>query len=239
VGRLGLVIPPLVLLVAVGCFPAESAEDCPKGYVFDEGFCVLEGSSDTDGGDTGEGTEDPDESEDPDDTGDPDDTEDTGEDDPEDVPDIGYCDDVASWDAGWAAWEEEVVDLVNLERSAGAYCGGTWFDPVPDLTMNEALRCAARVHSADMVDRDFFDHTNPDGESSADRISEAGYSWSTCGENIAQGYVDPADVVAGWMDSTGHCENIMYGGFEEIGVGYVPGSPYGGGTWTQTFGASW
>ena len=97
--------------------------------------------------------------------------------------------------------------------------------------MDPALRCAARVHSKDMFDRGFFDHDNPDGESPWDRIARAQYDANPTGENIAAGYPDAAAVMTGWMDSPGHCNNIMAEGSNELGVGY-----YEGAYWTQTFG---
>ncbi|MEZ4383028.1 MAG: CAP domain-containing protein [Nannocystaceae bacterium] len=156
--------------------------------------------------------------------------------DPE-VPDIAYCDDVADWDEAAAASEEEVLELVNQRRAAGASCGGAGsFAPAPALTMNASLRCAARKHSQDMVDRDYFAHTSPDGGSPADRIAAAEYSYSTWGENIAGGSATAAGVVDQWMGSDGHCSNIMSPAFTELGVGYVAGGAYGH-TWTQVFGA--
>ncbi|MCO6436623.1 MAG: CAP domain-containing protein [Phycisphaerae bacterium] len=150
-----------------------------------------------------------------------------------DVPDIAYCDGVADWEPDFATFEEEVLSLVNERRAAGADCGsaGT-FEPAAPLTMNAALRCAARLHSLDMATRGFFDHTNPDGDGPAERIAPTGYQPRTWGENIAYGYATPEQVVAGWMGSDGHCANIMRSSFTEIGVGYEPGQH-----WTQVFGA--
>ena len=83
---------------------------------------------------------------------------------PNDVPEIDYCDAVADWDAPWMSLEEQVLDLVNQRRVAGADCGdaGT-FDPAGPLAMNPALRCAARNHSMDMATRDYFAHDTPEG----------------------------------------------------------------------------
>jgi uncharacterized protein YkwD len=159
--------------------------------------------------------------------------DDSGGDDGDSVPAGAYCDGVADWDASRAAAEEEVVRIVNQKRAQGADCGGEGaFPPAPALTMNAALRCAARVHTADMAERGFFDHTNPDGESSAARITKAGYRWMRAGENIAQGSRTADSVMDGWMGSDGHCANIMSDGFVHIGVGYVEGANL----WTQTFG---
>ena len=86
-----------------------------------------------------------------------------------------------------------------------------------------------------MVDRDFFSHVNPDGDLPWDRMEFAGYNWSAAGENIAGGQNSPAAVVNAWMNSDGHCANIMNPNFEDIGVGYYPGGDYGH-YWTQVFG---
>ncbi len=57
------------------------------------------------------------------------------------------------------------------------------------------------------------------------------------GENIAAGYSTPQEVMNGWMNSTGHRNNILSTNNWEIGVGYasVNGSDYGR-YWTQDFG---
>jgi len=95
---------------------------------------------------------------------------------------------------------------------------------------------AARSHSKDMACNSFFSHTGSDGSSPSSRISREGYSWSAVAENIAAGYGDPATVVAGWMGSQGHKDNILNPNYTEIGIGYVyvAGSPYGA-YWTADF----
>lgn len=154
----------------------------------------------------------------------------------DDVPSNAYCNPVAAWDPAHAALEEEILALVNQHRASGADCGSKGsFGPAQPLVMDPALRCAARVHSKDMADRQFFDHTNPSGESPWDRFEKAGYSYSRAGENIAGGSSTAAGTMSQWMNSDGHCANIMNPNFEEIGVGYYPGGPYGH-LWTQTFG---
>jgi uncharacterized protein YkwD len=139
------------------------------------------------------------------------------------VPDTAHCEPVASFGASVTAAEDEILRLTNQHRAAGADCGteGT-FGPTDPLTMKPTLRCAARLHSLDMDERDYFAHTNPDGDSPGDRIEAAGYgAWSTWGENISGRSGGPATVVQGWMNSDGHCANIMSPNFTEIGVGIV------------------
>ncbi|MGE7437939.1 sigma-70 family RNA polymerase sigma factor [Kitasatospora sp. NPDC001175] len=122
--------------------------------------------------------------------------------------------------------QQQVIDLVNAER-AKAGC-----TPVKS---NSKLQTAAQGHSDDMSARNFFDHTNPDGEGPQPRIEAAGYRWSTWGENIARGQSTPADVMDTWMHSPGHRANILNCAFTELGVGVHQGS--GGPWWTQDFGA--
>ncbi|MEU1199399.1 sigma-70 family RNA polymerase sigma factor [Streptomyces sp. NPDC005813] len=120
----------------------------------------------------------------------------------------------------------QVVALVNKERAA-AGCG--------PLTEDPQLEDAAQAHSDDMAARNFFEHTNPDGADPGQRITAAGYRWSTYGENIAQGQQTPEAVMESWMNSPGHRANILNCSFKNIGVGVHRGS--GGPWWTQDFGA--
>jgi uncharacterized protein YkwD len=146
-----------------------------------------------------------------------------------------YCGSVESWSGQSAAAEEQVIELINIERAQGADCGaeGT-FDPAPPLAFHDALRCAARNHSKDMWTKDYFDHLSPSGGTPADRFTKSGYAWMAIGENIAFGSAQPAKNVQGWMQSDPHCANIMNPSFKEVGVGFFnqDGRPY----WTTGFG---
>lgn len=147
------------------------------------------------------------------------------------VPGTSLCAPVSTYSATWNGYEDEVLRLSNQYRASGASCGGISYASAPALRMSPALRCAARLHSRDMQLRNFFDHTNPDGVTFDQRITATGYLWRTAGENIAAGYRTPAAVVQGWMQSTGHCKNIMNPSFTELGVGF-----YDQYRWTQSFG---
>jgi uncharacterized protein YkwD len=147
------------------------------------------------------------------------------------------CGDDASWPAAWVAFEDRVLELTNQHRAAGATCDGVVKPPVGPLVRDPRLRQAARCHSLDMGTRNYFDHTNLDGLSPWQRIANAGYTGSPTAENIAAGQQTAELVVAGWMTSPGHCQNIMGASSTELGVGFasVPGSRYTR-YWTQNFG---
>ena len=147
------------------------------------------------------------------------------------VPATPYCAPVAGFTS--TALEDEILTIVNQHRAAGATCGGQAMAAVPPLTMVPSLRCAARVHTKDMVDRGYFDHTNPDGEQPWDRMERAGYTWSSAGENIAAGNGTAVATMGQWMNSAGHCRNIMSADYTDIGVGHVEAAAM----WTQVFGA--
>lgn len=109
------------------------------------------------------------------------------------------------------SWEARVMQLINSERAA---------EGEPALTMDSRLVQAARRHSQDMADNDFFSHTGSDGSSPFGRIQDAGYSFTSAGETIAGGYTSPAAAVEAWMNSPPH-HDILLGNFTEVGVGYV------------------
>ncbi|MFD3565033.1 CAP domain-containing protein [Streptomyces sp. NPDC058686] len=118
-----------------------------------------------------------------------------------------------------------VLALVNSERSK-AGCS--------PLTMNAKLTKAAQDHSKDMASHGNMSHTGSDGSAPGDRITRAGYSWSSYGENVAYGYSTPEKVMDGWMSSPGHKRNILDCSFKEIGIGLAQPNSY----WTQDFGTA-
>jgi uncharacterized protein YkwD len=140
------------------------------------------------------------------------------------------------WPADLVALEDRVLVLVNELRVAGTSCGGSAMAAVPPLVMDPALRRAARLHSEDMAEEGYFDHRSLDGRSPWDRIADAGYDAFPTGENIAAGNSTADATVAQWVNSPGHCRNMMSPDSTEIGVGAYFGGSWGA-YWTQTFGA--
>ena len=126
------------------------------------------------------------------------------------------------------------LTLVNRYRAAGASCGSEGnFAPAAALRWQDNITQAALRHSDDMQSGNFFSHTGSDGSSAGQRMTAAGYSWRAWGENIAAGQSSVSSVVTGWMNSPGHCANLMNPGFTDIGVACVKG---GSG---NTYGTYW
>jgi uncharacterized protein YkwD len=134
--------------------------------------------------------------------------------------------------------EKIILDAVNRARAIDRNCGERHFTAAPALTLNRALGAAALAHSVDMARQGYFSHQGKDGREVEQRAVQAGYRWRGIGENIAAGQESPEEAVAGWLESPGHCANIMNRWFTEMGAGYATS----GGRdkprvyWTQVFG---
>ncbi len=149
------------------------------------------------------------------------------------------CNDFAGWPADWAAEEVRALEEMNRNRAAGTECPSGPKDEVGPLTMDRELRIAARCHSFDMADNNFFSHTGSTGSNFSARARAAGYTGRPTSENIAAGNGTGLASVGQWMSSTaGHCDAVMNGSFNEVGIGYMRQS----GTrwthyWTAVFGS--
>ncbi len=119
-----------------------------------------------------------------------------------------------------------VVCLVNVARESRG---------LPPLGSSAKLNAAAQNWTDAMVASGNFSEGDPGA-----RASAAGFSWATVGENIATGYTTPRRVVAGWMQSPPHCQNILDPVYTVVGTGVDPRPIRGFGrnsaTWTQDFG---
>jgi uncharacterized protein YkwD len=134
--------------------------------------------------------------------------------------------------------QQRVLDLVNDARANGHRCGGRHLPPVAALAVSDPLGRAAQRHAQDMARRGYFDHRAPEGSTPGDRVRRAGYLPRLVGENIAFGPESAEEVVRGWLESTGHCENIMDARFTQIGIGLAEGSRRGHIYWVQNFGSA-
>jgi Calx-beta domain/FG-GAP-like repeat/Cysteine-rich secretory protein family/RTX calcium-binding nonapeptide repeat (4 copies) len=164
------------------------------------------------------------------------------------------------------ALEQMILELVNRARldpaAEAARFGIALNEGVPagdtistaskqPLAMNETLLGTARAHSQDEIDRDYFAHNTPEGVDPFQRMTNAGYNFTTAGENIAaqmtSGTVTDQSTInlhqLLFVDQSvpgrGHRVNILLGDFQEIGVGQASGeyhglgAPMGGGNATM------
>jgi len=115
------------------------------------------------------------------------------------------------------------LELVNEVRARGTRCGEHSFGPAPPVRLSVTLADVAYGHAADMARHGYFEHEDLAGRSPAERVKAVGYREKLVGENIAYGPKSADEVVRGWLDSPGHCENIMDPRFAEMGIAYAAG----------------
>jgi uncharacterized protein YkwD len=126
---------------------------------------------------------------------------------------------VSAGDASAVA--QRVLALVNEARSHQRRCGRKKMSATHALTLSPTLTKAAAVQAADQAAHNFMGHRGTDGTEVGVRVTRTGYRWSSVGENVAAGQPDADTVVKAWLDSPGHCENIMGSQFREMGVAFV------------------
>ncbi len=114
--------------------------------------------------------------------------------------------------------DDELLVALNAARAEARNCGSDFYEAVGPVTWNCKLEAAGLTHSTDMGDNNFFSHTGSNGLRVGSRATQAGYSWSMVGENIAAGFYSVDTVMQGWLDSPSHCSAIMNGYYEEGAV---------------------
>ena len=96
------------------------------------------------------------------------------------------------------------------------------------LQIDAALVGIARSRANDMAANNYFAHTSPTGVTAFTLLSQAGYSYSMAGENIARnnypGSQTVATAMSGFMNSPGHRANILDGRYTRVGIGAVTGA---------------
>jgi uncharacterized protein YkwD len=120
-----------------------------------------------------------------------------------------------------AAVAGRVLELVNAARAKSRRCGGHLLEAAPPLTLSRTLTEVALRHARDMAQHGSMDHRGSDGSQPDERVTRAGYRWRAVGENIAAGQRTADAVVTTWLDSAGHCTNIMEPEFTETGIAFA------------------
>jgi len=129
--------------------------------------------------------------------------------------------------------DDQTVELLTLINEARVGEG------VEPLSLDPTLSQVAQDFAQLMDEEDFFSHLSPNGDSAADRIRDAGYSYRFVGENIAKGQVTAQFAFDTWKDSPGHWGNIIKPEYNETGFGQFKVTDdqlYKGYFWVQVFG---
>jgi len=122
---------------------------------------------------------------------------------------------------GDAVLLDHVLERLNEIRASGGRCGGTEFPPSAPLERSAALDRAAQAHADDMAQNSFLAHTGSDGSNPGERAARAGYDWHVVAENVASGQTSADDIAATWLESGGHCANLMDAKYSATGIAYA------------------
>ena len=139
-------------------------------------------------------------------------------------------------DASAGELEDRVLELINEARRQPHRCGSRQFEATTPVRSDAALAQAALAHARDLSSRGRLAHQGSDGSMPADRVTRAGYRWKAVAENIASGQPTAEEVVETWLESPGHCENLMNPRYSETGIAHAVNRDVEQGIyWVQVF----
>jgi uncharacterized protein YkwD len=111
--------------------------------------------------------------------------------------------------SGISTDEQKAFALLNADRTANG---------LQPLKLNTGLSALGENYAKDMINRGFFAHNNPEGQTPFDRMHQAGINYTYAGENLAINTSVTAAQKA-FMNSTGHRANILNKNYTEVGLG--------------------
>jgi uncharacterized protein YkwD/uncharacterized membrane protein required for colicin V production len=111
---------------------------------------------------------------------------------------------------------QQAMDLVNHDRLEAGLAALTWSAQLAEVGL---------VQAREMYETGVLSHDAPRSGSLSKRALNANLAASVVGENFALAN-DERDAQIGLMDSPAHRDNLLFEGFDSIGIGAVEG-PYG------------
>lgn len=112
----------------------------------------------------------------------------------------------------------DLFAISNQQRVAGG---------LAPLTLNSQLVSAANAKASHMFANNYWAHVAPDGSTPWTFINSSGYNYTSAGENLAKDFNTSSGVVAGWMGSASHRDNLMSSSFQDVGYAVVNGTLLG------------
>ena len=105
--------------------------------------------------------------------------------------------------------QQQAFNLLNADRAANG---------LPPLRLSSELSALAGDYAQDMINRKFFSHTNPEGQSPFDRMNQRNIRYGYAGENLAINS-SVATAENAFMNSPGHRANILNSHYTQVGLG--------------------
>ena len=123
------------------------------------------------------------------------------------------------------AKEPEVsdIDIHELWTGTNSYrnaAGANSVSQSPHISETAKAKCE------DMVNKNYWSHTSPDGTKFWDIMKNKGISYSEAGENLAQGHTSATSILASWMGSQTHKDNLLKPEYQEVGFAVCKSSNF-------------
>ncbi len=120
--------------------------------------------------------------------------------------------------------EARFVSLINIYRSNNL---------LPTLRVSISGVKSTHWHAQDMITKNYFAHSEPDGRSFSERAKSFGYpTWS---ENIAAGNTSASATFCQWKNSPGHNTNMLREQHTTMGIGNITGGGIYRSYWSNNF----
>lgn len=114
--------------------------------------------------------------------------------------------------------EESIIRLTNKDRKT---------DGEKPLAQNTELDKIADAKAKDMVEKQYFAHVSPTGQTIKDLVGQVDYDYLIIGDNLGINFTDPVKLEQSFMASPTHRENILDSNYKDIGVAVLPGQYQG------------
>lgn len=117
-----------------------------------------------------------------------------------------------------STFAQQAVSQINAIRATARNCGGVSFAAAAPIAWNDKIEASAVSQADYMQSSNMLTHTGSGNSTLGQRVAAAGYDWSGVAENVAFGYDSLGDVLQGWVESPGHCANLMNPSYVEMGL---------------------
>lgn len=109
---------------------------------------------------------------------------------------------------------QKIIELTNASREEKGESS---------LAANGKLAGAATEKAEDMIAKNYFSHTSPEGTTPWHWIEETNYEYNFAGENLAMDFHTAEKMQETWMASPTHRANILNEKYKEIGAAVKTG----------------
>ncbi len=117
------------------------------------------------------------------------------------------------------AVESEILAILNNHRSRSGYS---------ILNATHALNSVAKTRSSDMISKNYFSHTAPNGTNVFTLLASNSIPYLTAGENIYHSFPPSTGtanaVVSLWLSSASHKANMLSPNYTKVGIGVTDSS---------------